>query len=282
MSDTPGNFTLRDIEANGTRVSVASAGSGPPVLFFHGWPHTWEIWRPVMERLQSQYTVIAPDLRGLGASERAKSGYDLHTLADDAVAVLDALDIETAGVVGIDLGTAISWMFAMRHPGRVSKLAVMEGLVGALPGAEGFLSKGPPWWFGFHGTPDLAETVLQGNEAAYIDWFLKAGTKDRRGVDASFRDAFVNAYASPDAMRSGFAHYRAFAENARQIDAIVAAGIPDLPILAIAGGVVGDALAGQLRPISAALQEDAIPDCAHLVPLEQPAALATKLDTFFK
>ncbi|ATN37040.1 alpha/beta hydrolase (plasmid) [Rhizobium sp. ACO-34A] len=273
-------FTLRHVHVNGTSINVALAGSGPAILFLHGWPHTWEIWRPVMERLRSDHTVIAPDLRGLGASGRADAGYDLHTLADDAEAILDALDVATADVVGIDLGTAIAWMFAMRHPARVRRLCVMEGLLGTLPGAEDFLRKGPPWWFGFHGVAGLAETVLQGNEAAYIDWFLKAGTRNRIGVDEAFRQAFVQAYSSKEAMRCGFAHYRAFAENARQIDAIAQGGRSGLPILAIAGGVVGTALAGQLRPISADLQEDVIGECAHLIPLEQPQALADRLRSF--
>lgn len=282
MPSNMNDFVIRQVSANGICINVASAGSGPAILFLHGWPHTWEIWRPVMEILRSDYTVIAPDLRGLGASERAQGGYDLHTLSDDMAALLDRLDIDTARVVGIDLGTAISWMFAMRHPKRVRNLVVMEGLVGTLPGAETFLKKGPPWWFGFHGVPALAENVLEGNETAYIDWFLKAGTKDGRGLEPGVRNAFMKAYASKDAMRCGFEHYRAFPENAHQVDAVVASGRREVPVLAIAGGIVGTALAGQLRPLTSDLEEDVIEDCAHLIPLEQPMALADRLRSFFQ
>lgn len=281
MEFEPTGFTLRRVTTHGTSINVASGGSGPAILFLHGWPHTWEIWSAVMHNLKSDYTVIAPDLRGLGASGKAASGFDLHTLADDAAAVLDAFNVETAAVVGIDLGTAVSWMFAIRHPRRVRRLAVMEGLLGSLSGAEGFLSKGPPWWFGFHAIPGFAETVLEGNEAAYINWFLKAGTKNGLGVEADIRDAFVKAYSSRDAMRCGFEHYRAFPGNAQQIEAAVAAhSRSDLPILAIAGGVVGAALAGQLRPISSNLEEQAIAGCGHLIPLEQPIVLSERLRAF--
>jgi pimeloyl-ACP methyl ester carboxylesterase len=282
MKNDLGTFTIRPVTANGVSINVASAGSGPAILFLHGWPHTWWLWRPVMELFKGDRTVIAMDLRGLGDSERATSGYDLHTLADDAAAVLDALDVTDADVVGIDLGVAVSWMLAMRHPARVRKLAVMEGLLGTLPGAEAFLAKGPPWWFDFHGVPGFAETVLAGNEAGYIDWFLKNATRNGKGIAAPFRDAFVAAYASPDAMRCGFEHYRAFPENARQIGAAIAGGGAELPILAIAGGIVGGALAGQLRPVSARLREVSIADCAHIIPLEQPAELARTLRSFLE
>jgi len=277
-----GSFNFRMVNANGAMINVASAGAGPAVLFLHGWPHTWRVWMPVMERLKGDHTVIAMDLRGLGDSEKAPSGYDLQTLADDAAAVLDAFGVRNAHVVGLDLGVAISFMLAMRHPARVRTLSLMEGLIGALPGADAFLAKGAPWWFGFHAVPELAETVLKGNEAAYVDWFLRNGTKDRRGIPAPIREAFVDAYSAPGAMRCGFEHYRAFPEDARQLTDIVAGRTAALPVLALAGGVVGDALAGQLRGVCSDLREVAVADCAHLIPLETPAELSAQLRAFIE
>lgn len=273
-------FDLRKVHVNGVTINLASAGEGPAVLFVHGWPHTWRVWLPVMELMKGDHTVLAMDLRGLGDSEKAPSGYDLQTLADDAVAILDALQIQRAHVVGIDLGVAISFMLAMRHPSRVRSLSLMEGLLGALPGAGAFMARGAPWWFGFHGVPGLAETVLQGHEAAYVDWFLKNGTKDRQGIAAPIRDAFVDAYSVPGAMRCGFEHYRAFPQNTQQLTAIVAGRRAVLPVLALAGGVVGDALAGQLRAVCGSLREEAMVECAHLIPLEKPVELSGKLRAF--
>ncbi|VEI18964.1 Soluble epoxide hydrolase [Serratia plymuthica] len=274
------HFRMRRIGINNTTLNVATGGSGPAILFLHGWPHTWEIWRDVMEEMKSNYTVIAPDLRGLGASAREESGYDLHTLADDAAGILDALGLQTAGIVGIDLGVAVSWMLAARHPARARKLVVMEGLLGSLPGAEAFVKNGPPWWFGFHQVPGFAEKVLEGNEAAYIDEFLLSGTKERKGVATDIRRAFIDAYCNHDAMRCGFEHYRAFPENARQIKDMATENKLELPVMAIAGGIVGSALAGQLRSVTADLTEITLTDCAHLIPLEQPAALVAQLRTF--
>ncbi|MFE5028170.1 alpha/beta fold hydrolase [Streptomyces sp. NPDC056656] len=128
-------------------MNVALAGSGPAVLLLHGFPHTWELWTDVMTELSGRYRVIAPDLRGFGASSRAVSGYDAGTLAKDASALLAALGVSSAAVVGIDAGTAPAFLLALRRPGPVRRLVVMEALLGRLPGAEDFLADGPPWWF---------------------------------------------------------------------------------------------------------------------------------------
>lgn len=174
---------LRRVLANGVELNVALAGSGPAVLLLHGFPHTWELWTDVMADLSGRYRVIAPDLRGFGASSRAASGYDAGTLAEDAAALLTTLGVSSAAVVGIDAGTAPAFLLALRRPGLVRRLAVMESVLGRLPGAEEFLADGPPWWFGFHSAaPGLAETVLEGHEAAYVDWFLSSRHTRRRGA----------------------------------------------------------------------------------------------------
>ncbi|WP_280407443.1 hypothetical protein [Nocardia brasiliensis] len=87
----------------------------------------------------------------------------------------------------------------MHHPDRVRRLVLTEAMLGRLPGAEDFLRDGPPWWFGFHAVPDLAESVLTGHEGSYIDWFLTTGTRGR-GVPAHLRTAFVNAYTGAAAL----------------------------------------------------------------------------------
>ncbi len=274
------DFQLRYVEANGIRVHVATAGTGRPVLLLHGWPFTWYVWRSVMRGLVAAgHRVVAPDLRGIGGTERPAGGYDLHTLAADAAALLAALDAEGAVAVGFDLGAAPAWMLAMRHPAALRKLVVMEGLVGALPGAEAFLAHGPPWWFGFHAAPGLAETALAGNEGAYLDWFFTNHTAGRRGIEPQARDVFVSAYSGRAALRGGFEHYRAFGGNAAQV-AAAAAGRLRIPTMAVGGGVVGDALRRQLAPLTDHLVGHIIPDCGHIIPEEQPEALLALLLPF--
>ncbi len=272
---------LSHVHANGIRIQVATMGAGSPVLLLHGWPFTWFLWRRLMPTLSaSGYRVIAPDLRGIGGTERPADGYDLYTLADDAAGLLSALNVKDAVVVGFDLGVSPAWMLAMRHPELVRKIVLMEALLGSLPGAEGFLAHGAPWWFGFHAVPGLAEAALEGNEGAYLDWFFTNHTAGRRGIEPHARDAFVSAYSGKEALRGGFEHYRAFPIHAAQIAAAVREQRLTIPIMALGGGVVGEALYKQLAPTSDHVVSHIIPDCGHVIPEEKPEALAALLLAF--
>lgn len=280
MVTTSDHPTARRVDAGGLRVNVAEIGSGPVILLLHGWPHTWLVWRDVIAALAPSHRVVAPDLRGLGDTDTPGAGYDLHTLADDGAALLDALDVERLALVaGVDLGAPVAWMLAARHPARVERLAVMESLLGTLPGAERFLAAGPPWWFGFHQVPGLPETVLAGSTDAYVDWFLRAGTSDGRGVDAQLREAFLAAYRRPESLRAGFDHYRALPGNAVLVEEAARRPL-DQPVLALGGAVVGDALARQLAPITPRLERELLPDCGHIVPADAPGPLAARLGRF--
>jgi pimeloyl-ACP methyl ester carboxylesterase len=270
---------LRQVKANGVELNVALAGEGPAVLLLHGFPHTWQLWTHVLDGLAGRYRVIAPDLRGCGASARTAGGYDAGTLAADAEALLDALGETSAAVVGIDAGTPPAFLLAMRRPDLVRRLVVMESLVGRLPGAEEFLAHGAPWWFGFHSAPGLAESVLTGHEDRYIDWFLDAGTLGQ-GVDPVVRDAFVHAYTGTEALRCAFSYYRALPESSRQIQEAVRTARLTVPTMAIGAHPVGSALEQQLRPVTDHLSGHVIENCGHIIPLHRPDRLLALLEPF--
>lgn len=273
------DFTVRMVATNGIEANVAIAGTGPAVLLLHGFPHTWQLWREVMGPLAQRHRVIAPDLRGLGASTRAQDGYDAGTLAADAEGLLDALGETSASVVAIDAGAPPAFLLAMRRPERVNRLVLMESLLGTLPGAETFLAGGPPWWFGFHAVPGLAEKVLAGNESDYLDWFLTTGTQGR-GIPAEIRDAFVAAYTGTDSLRCAFSYYRAMPTSAEQIRQAADTARLTVPTMAIGSHPVGTALEKQLRPIADTLTGHLIEDCGHIIPLDRPATLIPLLVDF--
>jgi len=275
----PPGVELRRVTANGVGLNVALAGEGPAVLLLHGFPHTWQLWTDVMDGLAGRYRVIAPDLRGMGASTHALDGYDAGTLAADAEALLDALGESSAAVVGLDAGTPPAFLLAMRRPDLVRQLVVMESLLGGLPGAEDFLAHGTPWWFGFHAVPGLAETVLTGHEAQYIDWFLSTGSLGQ-GVDPAVRDAFVRAYTGTEALRCAFSYYRALPASAEQIQEAVGRGRLTVPTMAIGAHPVGRALERQLRPLADHLVGHLFEDCGHIIPLHRPERLLGLLEPF--
>src|SRR3954453_22051743 len=121
----------RFVEADGVRLHVAEAGSGPPLLLVHGWPQHWWSWRKLIPRLAERWRVLAVDLRGWGWSDAPSGAYAKQTFADDLLALLDAERIETTTILGHDWGGYASFLLAMDHPDRVEGLTVL-----AVP---------PPW-----------------------------------------------------------------------------------------------------------------------------------------
>lgn len=250
---------------------MIDTGSGPAVVLLHGFPHTPRLWDRVVPDLAREHRVIAPDLM---------AGGDAEELADGIRRRLDAEGIATADVVAIDAGVPVAVVLALGTPQRVRRLAVMESLVGRLPGAERFLAGGAPWWFGFHQVPELPEYVLVGHEDAYIRWFLRAGTHDGRGIDERLAAEFVAAYTGTPALAAAFEHYRAMPANAARIDELTRSGRLTMPVLAIGAAPVGPALAAQLRGIADDLAAVQFDDCGHLVPLDAPDRLLAELRPF--
>jgi pimeloyl-ACP methyl ester carboxylesterase len=123
----PGPWTHRDISANGVRLHAAEAGEGPLVLLLHGFPQFWWTWRAQLVGLAAAgFRVVAPDLRGYGASDKPPRGYDLPTLSADVAALVRALGEQDAVVVGHDWGGLLGWTMAALHPRCVRRLVVLS------------------------------------------------------------------------------------------------------------------------------------------------------------
>ena len=122
----PGPWAHRDVSANGVRLHAAEAGSGPLVVLLHGFPEFWWAWRAQLTGLAAAgFRVVAPDLRGYGASDKPPRGYDLPTAAADAASVIRALGETEAVVVGADWGGLVGWTMAALHPRSVRRLVVV-------------------------------------------------------------------------------------------------------------------------------------------------------------
>jgi pimeloyl-ACP methyl ester carboxylesterase len=113
--------------STGIRVHFAEHGgaSGTPVVFLHGWPDSWFSFSRVLPRLPDEMRAIAFDQRGFGESDHPESGYALPEVAADAVALLDALDIERATIVGHSYGSFVAREVAIAHPQRVTALVLI-------------------------------------------------------------------------------------------------------------------------------------------------------------
>lgn len=124
-------FTRRRVATGGAEINLVIGGSGPPLLLLHGFPQTHAIWHKMAPELAARFTVVAPDLRGYGNSERVASApdhapYSKRAMAQDQMEVMAALGFETFQVVGHDRGARVAHRLALDHPGRVRRVAVLD------------------------------------------------------------------------------------------------------------------------------------------------------------
>jgi pimeloyl-ACP methyl ester carboxylesterase len=105
---------------------VAEAGVGDPVLLLHGWPQHWYCWRRVIPRLAADHRLLCADLRGFGWSDAPRSSYSKQELADDVIALLDALELDRVRLVGHDWGAFVAFLAALRAPDRFSELLALS------------------------------------------------------------------------------------------------------------------------------------------------------------
>jgi len=199
------------IRANGAAFHVARTGSGPPLLLLHGWPEFWLTWKPVMARLADRYTLIAPDLRGFGDSDKPHGPYgpDQHT--DDMLALLDALGIDQAGVVGHDVGGAVMQPLARKAPERIAGLMLFDFVypgIGARMAAPDRLNH--IWYQSFHQMEMAPALVGATRESCrtYIGHFLHNWSHRKAAFDDVIED-FADNFFKPGNLAGGFAHYRA-------------------------------------------------------------------------
>jgi len=124
-----GPWTHREVTANGARFHLAEHGpaDGPLVVLLHGFPEFWWSWRHQLVALgDAGYRVVAPDLRGYGASDKPPRGYDAYTLSSDVAGMVRALGARDAMLVGHDWGGMLAWTVATLHPGLVRRLAIVD------------------------------------------------------------------------------------------------------------------------------------------------------------
>jgi pimeloyl-ACP methyl ester carboxylesterase len=275
-------------ELGDVMLHYVTAGSGPPVVLLHGWPQTWYEWRDVIPALARHYTVIAPDLRGLGDSSRPLTGYDKRTVADDVWRLVhDKLGFAKFFLVGHDWGGPTAFALASQHPQAIERLCIIDVVI---PGDGGDFSEGGRrWHHQFHITPDLPEALITGRERIYLQWFYQTFAYVPGAIDDAALDEFTRTYSQPGALRAGFAFYRAMAQDAKDNAALLATGFRlPMPVLTIGGGVSyphgrgrGASVEASLRRVATNVRGVVLPECGHFVPEEKPDDVARLLLEFF-
>jgi len=266
------------------KIHYALAGSGPALVLLHGWPQSWRAWRHVIPPLSSKYTVIAPDLRGLGLSSLADDGYAKRKVGEDVWAlVTQVLKHQQFYLAGHDWGGPTAFSIALDHPESVRKLAILDV---AIPGdgAPNISQGGQRWHHPFHQTADLPEELTQGREDIYLGWFYRNYGHAPDVLEATEIAEHVALYARPGRMSAGFGYYRALSQDIADNRTRLAAGKLAIPVLAL-GGDSGWGrrmeVVESVSRVAHSVTGGVVERCGHWMPEEQPEAVAKQLSDFF-
>ncbi len=278
-------WTHHQKTVNGFRMHYVTAGSGYPLVLLHGWPQSWYEWRGIIPALAEHFTIIAPDLRGLGDSEKPMTGYDKRTMASDVRALVDQLGYAQVGVIGHDWGGAVAFYFAYDNREMVERMLILDMIPGLIRAGESFpleLALKINHVFFHGGNPDWAAMLVSQNVDAYLRRFLT--TPDFNYSPAVFSEQdiaeYVRVNSIPGSLRAGFQWYAA---GLREDTVNLAEATDKLTIPVLAYG--GEAFLGDIRPYWETVAEDvaggSVPECGHFIPEEQPQFVIDVAEAFF-
>jgi pimeloyl-ACP methyl ester carboxylesterase len=278
-------FASHYVDTGDLRQHVVIGGDGPPLLLVHGWPQTWYAWRKVMPALANDFTVIAPDQRGIGLTDKPAEGYDSATTANDLIALMDELGYDRFPIYGTDIGLPIAYAVAADHPERVERLVVSEApLPGVSPSPPLFV---PPqlnskfWHLMFNQLPaEVNEALVRGREDIFFGAEFDASAGSQKLPD-DVVDYYIDVLRSdPNALRGSFGMYRELVTTSAQNEQRKARRLT-MPVLAIGGAEsAGEGIGNTMKLVADDVQTVILPGAGHWVAEQAPAALVTALTKF--
>ena len=276
-------FQHGETVAAGLRFHYLHQGAGFPVILLAGFPESSYAWRKAIPELASHYHILAVDLPGQGDSDRPVDGYDTSTVAKRLDLFLSGLGLDRFHLAGHDVGSWVAFTYAGTFSSKIETLTVIDaGIPGISLRPEIRLEEARNrWHFLFQQIPELAETVIDGREQAYISWFfLNKAARPDVFSDEDIKE-YTRVYSAPGAMSAGFKFYQAIPESTEQNRALVAQKF-SFPVLAI-GGERGSTpnLGHDILPIAPNTHGLTFP-CGHYIPEEEPERLVQELRAFFK
>jgi pimeloyl-ACP methyl ester carboxylesterase len=275
----PPGFTEKSATVNGVRINYKIGGQGPAVVLLHGYAETSHMWLPLMPQLATNHTVIVPDLRGAGNSERPQGGYDKKTMAKDIHELVQQLGFKEVSIVGHDIGLMVAYAYAAQFPSEVNKVVLMDAF---LPGVGDWKSvwlMRDLWHFHFYGETPLA--LVKGRERTYFEHFWNDFAADRtHSVPEADRQFYAAAYARDDGMRAGFEYFKNFEQDAKDFAALSTTKL-NMPLLVLSGEKAsGTFLIDQAKLVATNVTGNVVQGSGHWLIEEAPDQVIPALVTF--
>ena len=272
-------IAVRTARVDGLKLQYLTAGRGPAILLLHGYAETSRMWRPLIPRLAEQFTVIAPDLPGVGGSDVPKDGLDMKRAAVRIHDLVKGLGVEKAEVVGHDIGLMVAYAYAAQFPAETEKLVLMDAFLPGVDGWEAIYNNPAIWHFRFNRpTP---EALVKGRERIYFEHFWSDQAADEtHSIPEAARRAYTAAYARPGRMRAAWAYFVSFQQAATDFAQLSRTKLT-MPVLAIGGDKAnGDALGKQAKLVATNAAIVVLPNTGHWIMEERPQETMDALTRF--
>jgi pimeloyl-ACP methyl ester carboxylesterase len=273
------NVASRSVDIGGSKLHYLTAGEGPALILLHGYAETSLMWKPIIPLLAQRFTVIAPDLPGIGDSDIPAEGLDMKSAAVRIHDLAKALGVQKAGVVGHDIGLMVAYAYAAQFPAEVSKLVLMDAFLPGVEGWEAIYNNPGIWHFRFNGpTP---EALVRGRERTYFEYFWNDLAADKNhSLPQADREAYIAAYSRPGRMHAGWAYFVSFLQAAKDFEQLAKTKLT-MPVLTIGGDKsLGAALGQQAKAVANDVTVVVLNNAGHWILEEQPEETTAALQKF--
>lgn len=256
-------------QVNGVRLHYYIGGKGSPVVLLHGYTQTSYMWRPIMPLLAEHHTVIVPDLRGAGDSERTASGYTKKNMAVDIHELTSLLGFNRISIVGHDIGLMVAYAYAAQFPQSTERVVLMDAFLPGVGNWKDVWLLRDLWHFHFYGEVPLA--LVKGRERTYFEHFWNDFAADKtKSIPEEDRRIYAAAYARADGMRAGFEYFKAFEQDAQDFAALSATRL-NMPFLVLTGEKAsGTFLIDQAKLVANNVHGEVIKGSGHWLMEEAP------------
>jgi pimeloyl-ACP methyl ester carboxylesterase len=272
-------FVSQTAEIDGVKLHYTTGGHGPALILLHGYAETSRMWTPLLPLLGEKFTVIAPDLPGIGDSGIPANGLDMKAAAIRIHGLARSLGVEKARVVGHDIGLMVAYAYAAQFPTEVEKLVVMDAFLPGVEGWEGVYNNPGLWHFRFNGpTP---EELVKGRERTYFDYYWNDFAADKtRSIPEADRKAYTEAYSRPGRMKAGWAYFVSFPQAAKDFAQLSQTKLT-MPVLSIGGEKsLGEVLGQQVKLVASDVTVIVLKDTGHWILEENPKGTTEALVKF--
>ena len=278
-AQAPAGFKSDIANVNGVNIHYVTGGQGEPLLLIHGFGQNWFMWNRLLPELSKHFTIIAPDLRGLGESAKPETGYDKKTMAADLHELVKKLGYTNVNVAGHDIGLMVAYAYAAQFGNEVKKIAFLDAL---LPGIEPVWSnlKEKLWWFGFFAWPASGK-VVDGKEREFLSNFWPVVGHVNNAFTKEESEEFIRAYSVKGSTTGTFHWFAAFEQDAKDNLEFMKNKL-SMPVLTIGGEYQSAPFLGDhFKKVAINVKEIKIMGAGHWLVQEQTEPVLKGLMDFF-